>query len=57
MSSPIVINSSHWDEDRQVFVYRFPFEQRFKKGDVVSVQSAALNNSFFNITAALGNTV
>jgi hypothetical protein len=57
MSSPIVINSSHWDEDRGLFAYRFPFEQKFKKGDVISLQSAALYNSFFNITAALGNTI
>jgi hypothetical protein len=57
MSSSIVINSSHWDETRQLFAYQFPFQQQFQAGDMLSVQSAALYNSFFNITAALGNTI
>jgi|GEM_PF-5827663 len=55
MSNIIVLNSENYIDGK--FIYRFPVQQRFRKGDMVGIQQLNLFNSFYNIESATGNTV
>ena len=54
MSSQIVLNSSHYDENQGAFVYRFPIQQKFAKGDRIALTNVNVFNSFYNANAEEG---
>ena len=54
----IIINSSHQDTSTtNRFVYRFPQNVKFQKGDTVALQSISMYNSIFNVEATRSNNV
>lgn len=57
MSSQIVLNSSHFNENDNSFVYKFPIQQTFSKGDRIALTSVNVFNSFYNVNAELGNQI
>ena len=54
--SQIVLNSTHYDKSSKTFKYRFPSRPMLKEGDQISLDSAHLFNSFFNVTSS-NNTI
>ena len=57
MSSQIVLNSSHYNENENAFVYKFPIQQTFFKGDSIALTSVNVFNIFYNVNAELGNQI
>ena len=57
MSSQIVLNSSHYNENENAFIYKFPIQQTFSKGDKIALTSVNVFNSFYNVNAEQGNQI
>ena len=56
MSSTIIINSTHFETSSgNRFVYRFPTNMKFAKGQSVALQSISINNTFYNIESSRNN--
>ena len=55
MSSPVLINGSHYDPNTDSFRYKFPKIQSFGHNEYeVALTTCNIFNSFFNISEALG---
>ena len=52
MSSQIVLNSSHYNENENAFIYKFPIQQTFSKGDkiVFDVDERGISRFYYNGT-------
>jgi len=57
MSSQIVLNATHYDENENAFIYKFPIQQTFSKGDRIALTNVNVFNSFYNVSAELGNQI
>ena len=52
----LILNSTHQDTNAtNRFVYRFPQNVKFNKGDTVALQSISMYNSIFNVEASRSN--
>lgn len=52
----VIISQSHFDtSSTNRFVYRFPSNMKFNKGQTISLQSMSFNNTFYNIESNRNN--
>jgi hypothetical protein len=56
MTTQLLLNSNNYDSDTGRFVVEFPVEQQFRNTQIAAT-NINIFNSFYNISAALGNNI